>query len=249
MKLLSIEIPTCSPDMFEKFYKDNFRYWSKAKDKVLFNINFQRYTDEEISKYVSYAESLGLEVHYCKSEYVKGSAMTDVREKTHQIYPHCPFNMIYDDDIAVLSETYVDTVMKLLDMMVADEKIGVTTIRTRRRAEEPLIFIDKGVVFPFTYGGVIFRNREDKRLCPPEYVGMVGTVDAIFILEKMSEGYKRLTCKIGRSHFNHYELRVTREPGAVRHEWTFDESNAEVSRLIKYMSENGLCDLNFKIPQ
>ena len=250
MKLLSIEIPTCSKDIFEKFYKDNFRFWSKAKDKIVFNINFQGYTEDDIAKYISYTDSLGLEVHYCVSEYIKGSPLPSIREQTHQIYPECPFNMTMDDDIAVLTETYVDTVMNIVDIMCNDETIGVATIRNRYPSQDPIIFIDEGVQDPYTYGGIIFRNREDKRMCPPEYMDVVGLQDALFTLKKMSEGYKRLTCKIGDSHFHHYEIRKEYAPGMIRHNWKItDRPYNEIRRLICYMMEHDLCNVFFKIPQ
>lgn len=81
MKLLSVELPVCGTQVFEKFYEQNFKKLSILKDIIIVNINFQNVPQDKICEYITYIESLGIEVRYIISDYAKGSSIIDLREK------------------------------------------------------------------------------------------------------------------------------------------------------------------------
>lgn len=224
-KLLSVEIPTCEPAQFEKFYKTNFKYWSLIKDKIVINMNFQNCSDEQIKGYVDYIESLGLEIHYSKNDYSRPVKFLTLRENVHSNYTECPFAWIGDDDIAILSEKYINEIEKMLDRMVADESIGVCTIRRNIITERPIAYLDKTLNQCYTAGGILVRIiRPDKCLSDPKYLDLTGHLEDTFhVFSRLIEGYTRWSLLLPQSYYEHYEIRSERARGGERHGWDHDE--------------------------
>ena len=250
MKLLSIELPVCGTQMFEKFYKKNFELLSILKDIITVNINFQDVPQDKICEYITYIESLGIEVRYIISDYVKGSSIIDLREKTHHICDECPFSLILDDDIEILAETYVYVVNNIVNMMLEDQTIGVCNIRKGKNIKEPVYFLHKGLKLPYTAGGIVVRNRKDLNLYDPKYHHMTGCLaDALLVYSRIAEGYNRLMCVVDTTLYNHYEIRKTRKSGYIRHEW--GKVKQQVSMQIWNLAnelEKSYCEPEFKMP-
>lgn len=210
MKKLSIEIPTCSQDIFEKFYQTTFTNLSNIKDIICVNILFQTYSDEDMKKYISYIESLGIEVHYSTAEKTEGFSWIDLREAVHNIYNECPYVMLFDDDILIKDNVYCDCVRQMIEMMERDPTIGVGTFRRPKYGMiDEHVGIDNTIKNPFTNGGIILRiTRDDNHIHDPKYKGLKGTMEDVFsIYEKMIDRYKRVTSWLDDTHYEHYEIR------------------------------------------
>lgn len=237
-KKLSVELPTCTPENFEKYYKENFKYWSLLKNDICFNINFQNYTDEDIEKYISYIKSLGIEVRYIKTEYQKGSSLITLRENTHQIYPWCKYNITIDDDIEIFGELYINGIRNVIDFFDNNRYAGAAIISQSCKNK---IHVVKLVDFNYygTNGGIIVRNRGDYRLFDKRYYGMLGcNQDSMLLALKILDGYSTYLGYCGE--FNHYEHKQIF--GKERHGWQdceqqihqfIDKRITTIRRLVK----------------
>lgn len=250
MKLLSVELPVCGTQVFGNFYKQNFKKLSILKDIITVNINFQNVPQDKICEYINYIESLGIEVRYIISNYVKGSSLVNIREKTHHICDECPFSLILDDDIEILDDTYVYAVNNIVSMMLEDPTIGVCNIRKGKNIKEPVYFIHKGLKLPYTAGGIIVRNRKDLNLYDPKYHHMIGCLtDALLVYSRIAEGYNRLMCVVSTMLYNHYEIRKTRKSGYARHGWGKVEQQVSIHvHDLANELEKSYCDPEFKMP-
>lgn len=214
-KKLSVELPTCTPENFEKNYKENFKYWSLLKDDICFNINFQNYIDEDIEKYISYIKSLGIEVRYIKTEYQKGSSIITLRENTHQIYPWCKYNMTIDDDIEIFGEKYIDGIRNIIDFFDKNTNPGAAIIANSCKNKMSIRHIPDFWYYG-TDGGIIVRNRGDYRLFDKKYYGLLGCgQDSLLCISRILDGYSLWFGYCGE--FDHYKHRVIH--GKERHGW------------------------------
>lgn len=232
-RILSIELPTCEPDTFKKYWLDNFKAFAKIKDIITFNINFQNFSDEEITYYIDYIQSLGIEVNYIKSEYIKGRSLIDLREETHQINPYLKYNLIVDDDIHITdADEYIRSLLLCLDKMDADPSIGIFCF------ERLTIKFSRVLLYEYRYnshgtdGGHLVRGRKDHRLFDEKYKGLLGAgQDRLLCFQSILECGQMWCCRT--KGYSHYDIREVE--GKDEHAW--GECKQEVEEVIKELTE------------
>lgn len=231
-KQLSIEIPTCCPDRFEAYYKQNFKLLAMLRDSIVVCINFQRYTDAQIDKYISYINNLGLDVRYTVSEYRRGCSLPRLREDTHQL-ANCPFGLNFDDDIELLNEDWIVGVSKALQFMQSHDDAGtVAIVNTKVRAAFDIRRM-RDFLSINTEGGILYRTLPNGRMYDEAYYGLLGRMqDSLLVLSRRAAGYSHYVMHAGHC-YNHYEGKDCKTMGYAVHGWqnVDQQIRAELNRL------------------
>ena len=128
-KLLSIEIPTCNYDIFNKFITPSLKYFTLIKDFSYFNVNFQNYSSEHIEEIINKFKELNLDIYYSiDKKYDKPLSLIDIREDTHKINPKSKFSLSLDDDIYILDYTPIYSLIHSIHYMLNNKDLNVITL-------------------------------------------------------------------------------------------------------------------------
>lgn len=189
------------------------------QDSIVVCINFQRYSDDEIAKYVSYATAVGLEVHFRKSDYVYASSTIVTREDTHQL-ADCPFGLNFDDDIELLSETYIDALQASLQFLHEHDDAGSISIVSQSMHAPCQIRYANNTAVIQTDGGIMYRALPTGRMYDEAYYGLLGCAqDRLLVMNRLALGFKHYRCYAGKCYKHYALVGQPRLVGRKRHGW------------------------------
>lgn len=223
MKKISIEIPTCTKNTFEKRIEGNLKTFSSIADKISFNILFQKeYTEEDLEKYQNMFNVYGIEHHFKLVPNDYNGYLVKMRYDCHNLNNENEYILFTDDDVEYHSE-FVQDILKALEYFDREKNVyGLVfdNFYYRRLADPKLkampIFPRPNNFKVWTCGGILAKNFSNFfSEFDLEYQGVLEDNMIANMLEKKG-GFS-----ICRTHsYKHYEFRTNPfDCGHYRHQW------------------------------
>lgn len=249
--ILCICLPTCEPDVFNKYWLPSIDKLLDAKDILTIAINFQPpWCDKEITRVVNYIRTMGFKCVYAFNEYnipSKGYIPFNmIRNDASILSPDSLFYVLTDDDFSyqgpsasapkTAGEQYID----IVHYMLTYGNCGMTLIGGSMIRKIP-----KNHIAPVSMNthitnlkGIVVRSMKNFgfNLFPEDSLNLYGAgEERVLAASRLANGLYIAKMGFGRTH--HYEIQ--RKPdvknGIEMYNW--DTKEIIDSNVNKYIRE------------